>query len=97
MLTPANMKNTTITAVALLTGSLLLSSCGEAGRYQMVVTPPHEGDTRDWHPTYHVLDTKTGVVWTRYAQEEHMLTWDPANKTLKFDSLQVTLLKEEQQ
>jgi hypothetical protein len=91
------MKNTTITAVALVTGSLLLGSCGEAGRYQMVVTPPYESKFLLFHPTYHVLDTKTGVVWTRYAKEEGMVTWDPANKTLKYDSLQVTYLKEEQQ
>ena len=87
------MKRKHISSVALVTGSLLLSSCGEVGRYQMVVTPPFEGQGRYWTPQCYVLDTKTGEVLTRIRKEDQMVKWDPVNRTLRYDSLTVTYLK----
>ena len=89
------MKPKHISAVALVAGAYLLSSCEETGRYQMVVTPPEEGleGGHYWLPSCHVLDTKTGEVWIRYADGPTMARWDPVNKTLRFDSLTVTYLK----
>ena len=79
-----------ISTLTLVAVAILLSSCGEVGRYQMVVTPPFEGESRYWSTQCHVLDTKTGKVLTRYANEDLMVTWDPVNKTVRFDSLAVT-------
>jgi hypothetical protein len=56
----------------------------------MVVTPPFEGESRAWGTQCHVLDTRTGEVLSRYTNDEIMVTWDPVNKTLLFDSLAVT-------
>ena len=85
------MERNYISTLALAIGSLLLSSCGEAGRYQMVVTPPYEGESRTFRTQCYVLDTKTGEVFTRYSNEKEMSQWDPHNKTLKYDSLTVTI------
>ena len=84
------MRRNGIGATGLLTASLLLVGCGEVGRYQMVVTPPFEGDTRYWNTQCHVLDTKTGVVYIKYALDANTSEWDPTNKTQQFDSLTVT-------
>jgi len=84
------MRRNGIGATGLLTASLLLVGCGEVGRYQMVVTPPYEGSAHYWNTQCHVLDTKTGVVFIRYGTEATMIGWDPANRTLRYDSLTVT-------
>lgn len=75
------MERKNIGAVALVIGALLLSSCGEVGRYQMVVMD---------RATY-VLDTKTGVVFYRQVTKREMYKWDPLNKTAEQDSLTVTV------
>ena len=77
----------------LLTASLLLVGCGEVGRYQMVVSPPFEGEVTSWGTQCHVLDTKTGVVFIRYAKGKEMIVWDPTNTTLQYDSLTLTVKK----
>lgn len=85
------MKRKHIIAAALIAGALLLSSCGEVGRYQMVVTPPDEGYEGGyyWDTECYVLDTKTGKVWW-HRSGPVMMSWDPANKTLRIDSMAIT-------
>ena len=56
----------------------------------MVVTSPFEGQGRHWNGQCYVLDTKTGVVCLRLDRDERMLKWDPANRTLRYDTLTVT-------
>jgi hypothetical protein len=80
-------------AAVLLTASLLLVGCGEVGRYQLVVTPPFEGDGRYWDTQCHVLDTRTGEVLSRDGNDGVMVRWDPVNKTGSVDTITVTKRK----
>ena len=82
-----------VVGAALLTALLSLASCGEVGRYQMVVTPPFEGGQHYWETETYVLDTKTGVVFRRVLGDRDMSTWDPVNKAFNTDSLAVTFNK----
>jgi hypothetical protein len=82
------MERKKISAVALVMGSLLLGACEQTGRYQLVVAPPFEGETRYGGPQEYVIDTKKGVVW-KLEDVRQMITWDPVNKTLRLDSLEL--------
>jgi hypothetical protein len=84
------MKKKHTPALPLVALVMLISSCGEAGRYQIIATPPFEGGVTSYKPSIHVLDTKTGVVFTKYLAIEAMATWDPARKALQYDTLSVT-------
>jgi hypothetical protein len=69
---------------------VLLNSCGnEVGRYQMVITPPMEGQTKYYDPMVTVCDTKTGQVWSRIATEKAQAVWNPMDKTLTVESIEV--------
>ena len=88
------MKWTLIVIEAALLGAILsLTSCGEVGRYQMVISPPFEGGQHYWEAETYVLDTKTGVVFRRAVGDRDMSTWDPVNKAFNTDSLAVTFNK----
>ena len=72
--------------VALVTGALLLSSCGENGRYQMVATP--EGEYGN--VVTYVCDTRTGVVWSRTFKYTTYSRWSPVDNTLHKGELVTT-------
>ena len=82
------MERKHISAVALVTGALLLSSCQETERYQMTVTPPFwtDGTAGSHIPTCYVLDTKTGVVYI-WSKGKFGNVWDPVNKTIQLDTI----------
>lgn len=84
------MKQKHLTAVVLVAGATLLSACEKNGRYQLVVTPAHEAGGKYYQPLVSVLDTRTGMVYMREHRGGRMLTWDPANKALRVDSLEQT-------
>ncbi len=84
------VKMNALIGAALLGATLSLTSCGEVGRYQMVVTSPYDGDDTDYSPAICVLDTKTGEVFYRHTHWQEMVSWDPLNKTYQSDSLIVT-------
>ena len=86
------MKRKHISAVALVTGALLLGSCEQTGRYQLVVAPHFEGSQSYWASERYVIDTKTGVVW-QFLDMDLMQTWDPVNKTILRDSLEIDMSK----
>ena len=58
-------KNLRLASVFLIL--ILMNSCGnKVGRYQMVVSPPVEGETKYYDPAVIVCDTKTGKVWSHF-------------------------------
>ena len=91
-------------ALALLTTTLFFLSCtNKPGRYQMVVTPPFEGDSRYWGAQVYVLDTQTGRVYKESTQfnRKGVFQWDPINatqswKATSLDSVATDFLSEPQ-
>ena len=86
------MKDRNSSKFALAALVLLLSSCGEVGRYQMVVLPPapFNGDERIWKQSCYVLDTKTGLVFERWSIQGRnvaQMTWKPTDITIQSDTL----------
>jgi len=79
---------------ALVIGVLLLVGCENGpGRYQMVVTPPFEGDYTNYAPRVYVCDTRTGAVYYKARNDmkklgiekmdpvNYSITWSPLTKT----------------
>lgn len=69
---------------------ILMNSCGnKVGRYQMVVSPPVEGETKYYDPAVIVCDTKTGKVWSHFVSGKSQMMWNPVDESVSISTLKI--------